>query len=73
LLADYNNPAEEDISDLGNSYCEKINNRELYLTIQNLYVIIGIAWSTRRGRGELNNINPKKLGVYLKNIFVLVR
>jgi len=33
LLVDYNNLAEEDISDLENSYCKKINNGELYLTI----------------------------------------
>ena len=34
---------------------------------------MGIAWSAERGRGEPNNINPKKLDVYLKNIFILVR
>jgi len=73
LLVDYNNPAEEDISDLGNSYCEKINNGESHLTMQNLSAIMGIAWSARRERGELNNINPKKLDVYLKKIFILVK
>ena len=73
LLTDYDDPAEEDISDSGNSYCKKINNGESHLTIQNLDAIMGIAWSAKRGRGEPDNINPKKSDVYLKNIFVLVR
>ena len=73
MLVDYNNPAKEDISDLENSYCEKINNRELHLTTRNLGAIMGITWSAKRERGEPNNINPKKPDVYLKNIFILVR
>ena len=60
LLANYNNPAKEDISNLGNGYYKKIDNGELYLTLQNLGAIIGIAQSARRGRGKPNNINPKK-------------
>ena len=65
--------AKEDISDLGNSYYKKINNRELHLTIQNLGAIMGIVWSARKEKGKPNNINPKKSDVHLKNIFILVK
>jgi len=41
--------------------------------LRNLSDIIGISWSAGRGRGKLNNIDPKKSEVQLKNIFVLVR
>ena len=43
LLANYNDPAEEDISNPENSYYKKINNGESHLTMQNLSTIIEIA------------------------------